>query len=96
MLANAYPPHTPPLTLIYSHTSLTAHTHPSTPSCSAETGFKHVVPVEYVPRLLHFHGEKRRIEVREKEPLKCNLDSSDVFILDMGLTLYQVRPLYSL
>lgn len=30
----------------------------------AETGFKHVLPEEYRPRLLHFSG-KRRIEVKE-------------------------------
>ncbi|XP_064392049.1 gelsolin-like protein 2 [Halichondria panicea] len=55
----------------------------------ADTGFKHVVPVEYKPRLLHFHGERKRIEVKEKEALRSNLDSTDVFILDLGLELYQ-------
>lgn len=30
----------------------------------AETGFKHVLPEEYRPRLLHFSG-KRKIEVKE-------------------------------
>ncbi len=60
------------------------------PSHSADTGFKHVVPVEYKPRLLHFHGERKRIEVKEKEALRSNLDSTDVFILDLGLELYQV------
>ena len=28
------------------------------PQYSAETGFKHVKPTEYQPRLLHFHGDK--------------------------------------
>ncbi len=54
------------------------------------------MPVEYVPRLLHFHGEKKRIEVKEKEALRSNLDSSDVFILDLGLELYQVSYYFTL
>ena len=54
------------------------------------------MPEEYKPRLLHFHGEKKRIEVKEKEALRSNLDSSDVFILDLGLELYQVSYYFRL
>ena len=31
----------------------------------AESGFRRVQPTKYTPRLLHFHGEKTRIEVKE-------------------------------
>eukprot|EP00731_Ephydatia_muelleri_P013622 Em0007g932a len=55
----------------------------------AETGFRHVKPQEYKPRLLHFHGDKSGVKVVEKPLNKHYLDSSDVFILDMGLKLYQ-------
>jgi len=57
-------------------------------SGGVETGFKHVKPTEYKPRLLHLKG-KKRIRVTEV-PLKGDsLNSGDVFILDAGLNLYQ-------
>ena len=37
----------------------------------AETGFKHVLPEEYRPRLLHFSG-KRKIEVKEVSQMYKN------------------------
>lgn len=55
----------------------------------ADTGFRHVKPTEYRHRLLHFHGLKKNITVREVPLNKHSLDSSDVFILDLGLELYQ-------
>eukprot|EP00731_Ephydatia_muelleri_P013618 Em0007g928a len=55
----------------------------------ADSGFKHVKPTEYKPRLLHFHGDNHGVKVVEKPLNKHYLDSSDVFILDMGLKLYQ-------
>lgn len=58
----------------------------------AESGFRRVAPTKYVHRLLHFHGEKNRIEVKEVHPIpRCRdlLDHSDVYILDLGLKLYQ-------
>ena len=58
---------------------------------SAETGFRHVKPEEYRPRLLHFHGVKKNVTVKEVPLNKHCLDSSDVFILDLGLTIYQVH-----
>nr|CAC87029.1 gelsolin [Suberites domuncula] len=55
----------------------------------ADTGFKHVKPQEYCPRLLHFHGEKKKIEIKEVPLCRSSIDSSDVFILDLGLEVYQ-------
>ena len=51
----------------------------------AESGFRHVKPKEYIPRLLHFSGKGKCIQVQEV-PLCCTrLKSGDVFILDEGL-----------
>jgi gelsolin len=53
-----------------------------------DTGFKHVKPEEYKPRLLHLKG-KRRIRVSQVDMTHKSLNSGDVFILDKGLTLFQ-------
>ena len=58
-------------------------------SGGAETGFKHVEPKSYTPRLMHFHGDKKRIIIREVALKKASIDSSDVFILDLGLKIFQ-------
>lgn len=55
----------------------------------AESGFRHVVPEEYKPRLLRFCGTSRNVEVYEVPKHKSCLNSNDVFILDMGRTIYQ-------
>lgn len=55
----------------------------------ADTGFRHVKPTEYQPRLMHFHGDKKRVTVMEVPLSRKSLDSSDVFILDLGLEIYQ-------
>ncbi len=55
----------------------------------ADTGFKHVEPKSYAPRLMHFHGDKKRISIREVPLKKASIDSSDVFILDLGLKIFQ-------
>ncbi|KAH3816577.1 gelsolin-like protein 2 [Dreissena polymorpha] len=55
----------------------------------ADTGFRHVKPEEYKPRLLHFSGNRQHVEVREVGRNKASLNSGDVFILDMGNTIYQ-------
>lgn len=56
----------------------------------ADTGFKHVKPEEYKPRLLHFHGDKKGVTLKETPLSKDSLDSSDVFLLDLGLEIFQV------
>ncbi|ESO10631.1 hypothetical protein HELRODRAFT_185261 [Helobdella robusta] len=55
----------------------------------AETGFNHVKPTEYKPRLLHFHGNKQNVTLNEVPLNAGRLKSEDVFILDLGLVVYQ-------
>jgi gelsolin len=55
----------------------------------AESGFNRVQPEEYKKRLLHFSGEKNNIVVREVPCCRSKLNSGDVYILDLGQTLYQ-------
>lgn len=54
----------------------------------ADSGFRHVKPEEYKPRLFHFHGDKNGVEVKEVTRRMSSLDSTDVFILDMGSKIY--------
>jgi len=53
-----------------------------------ETGFKHVKPEAYRPRLLHLKGRKK-VRVAEVELSHKSLNSGDVFILDAGMKIYQ-------
>jgi len=54
-----------------------------------DSGFNHVKPTEYKPRLLHVTGFKQKVQVYEV-PLKVeSLNDSDCFVLDNGLTLFQ-------
>ncbi|KAL4226170.1 hypothetical protein ACF0H5_014157 [Mactra antiquata] len=55
----------------------------------ADSGFRHVKPEEYRARLLHFHGGRTGVTVKEIPKCQANLDITDVFILDLGLKLYQ-------
>lgn len=57
-------------------------------SGGVETGFKHVKPEEYQPRLLHLKG-KRKVRVAQVPLETASLNSGDVFILDNGLTIFQ-------
>jgi len=54
----------------------------------AESGFKHVKPEEYKPRLLHLKG-KKKVRVTQVDLHRDSLNSGDVFILDNGLKIYQ-------
>jgi len=54
------------------------------------SGFNHVKPTEYVPRLLHLKG-KKNIRVTQVPLKAASLNEGDVFILDMGLTIYQFQ-----
>jgi len=54
-----------------------------------ESGFNHVKPTEYQPRLLHCTGFKQKVQVYQV-PLKASsLNNSDCFVLDNGLSIYQ-------
>ena len=54
-----------------------------------DSGFKHVKPEEYRPRLLHVKGVKNRVAVTEVDKSYKSLNSGDTFILDAGLKIYQ-------
>jgi len=53
------------------------------------TGFHHVKPEEYKPRLLHVKGRGSNVRVTEVALSHTSLNSGDVFILDAGLSIYQ-------
>lgn len=53
-----------------------------------ESGFKHVKPEEYKPRLLQVKGRKN-VRVLQVPITHESLNSGDVFILDAGLNIYQ-------
>ncbi|PIK49805.1 putative gelsolin-like protein 2 [Apostichopus japonicus] len=56
----------------------------------ADSGFRHVGPKTYQPRLLHFYGKSRyKIIVKERPLSRRCLTDDDVFILDNGLNIYQ-------
>jgi gelsolin len=55
----------------------------------ADTGFNHVKPEQYNPRLLHFSGAGKNVVVSQVPAAKSRLNSGDVFILDKGLAIYQ-------
>jgi len=52
------------------------------------TGFNHVEPTEYRPRLLQLKG-KKYVRCSEVPLSASSLNSGDCFILDAGLTLFQ-------
>lgn len=53
------------------------------------SGFRHVKPEEYRPRLLHFCREGKITYMREVKFSKQSVHSGDVFILDLGDRAYQ-------
>lgn len=55
----------------------------------AESGFRRVKPEEYKPRLLHFHGDRKGVTVKEIPRCRALLDNTDVYIMDLGLKLIQ-------
>jgi len=54
-----------------------------------ESGFHHVKPEEYKPRLLHVKGFGSNLKVSQTSLTRDSLNSGDVFILDRGLVVFQ-------
>jgi len=52
------------------------------------SGFNHVKPTEYKPRLLHLKG-KKNVRILQVPLARSSLNSGDVFVLDNGLKIYQ-------
>ncbi|XP_052780684.1 gelsolin-like protein 2 [Mya arenaria] len=55
----------------------------------ADTGFRRVEPEQYKARLLRFKKDDRRVVMSEKPRNRKELTGDDVFVLDLGLTIYQ-------
>jgi gelsolin len=53
-----------------------------------DSGFRHVEPEKYTPRLLHLKG-KKKVRVTQVDKSHKALNSGDVFVLDCGLQIYQ-------
>jgi hypothetical protein len=51
-----------------------------------DSGFKHVEPEKYTPRLMHLKGRKK-VRINQVEMKMSSLNSGDLFILDQGLTI---------
>jgi gelsolin len=54
-----------------------------------DTGFNHVSPETYSPRLLHVRGTFKSVAVHQVPLSHTSLNSGDVFILDLGLRILQ-------
>jgi len=57
-------------------------------SGGVDSGFNHIKPEEYKPRLLWIKG-KKKIRVTQVDLNRSSLNSGDVFVLDHGLKIYQ-------
>jgi len=55
----------------------------------ADSGFNKVKPEEYTPRLFHFSGSGKAVVVMQVPANRSRLVQGDVFVLDLGLTIYQ-------
>lgn len=54
-----------------------------------DSGFNHVKPTEYTPRLMRVQGlNRKKIQLREVPLKMASLNNSDTFILDAGLQIY--------
>jgi len=57
-----------------------------------DTGFRHVEPETYQPRLFHVAGKPKKMRV-DQVPLDMDsLNNCDAFVLDHGDVIYQFRP----
>ena len=53
------------------------------------SGFRHVEPTKYEPRLFLVKKTGRRTEIRQIDMRRKYINSGDVFIMDLGLKFYQ-------
>ncbi|KAJ3349343.1 hypothetical protein HDU91_006401 [Kappamyces sp. JEL0680] len=57
-----------------------------------DSGFNHVGPKEYKPRLYHIFGNTaKNLSIRQVERSYKSLNDGDVFVLDKGLEIYQLN-----
>lgn len=57
-----------------------------------DTGFRRVLPEEYTPRLFQVRRvERKTVTMTQVALKKCNYTEDDVFILDVGNTVYQIN-----
>uniref|UniRef100_A0A6A7FZX5 Fragmin A n=1 Tax=Hirondellea gigas TaxID=1518452 RepID=A0A6A7FZX5_9CRUS len=54
-----------------------------------ESGFNHIAPKDYKPRLMHVKGTKNSMRVREVPLSSKSMNHGDVFILDNGLDIVE-------
>lgn len=57
-------------------------------SGGVDTGFHHVEPAQYKPRLLHIKGKAKKVRSTQVDLACGSLNSGDCFILDAGLKIY--------
>jgi len=55
----------------------------------ADTGFRHVTPDVWTPRLLRIQGDRKLVQVTQVPLQKKNVSSDDIFVLDLGTELLQ-------
>ncbi|KAF6034166.1 hypothetical protein EB796_007528 [Bugula neritina] len=54
-----------------------------------DSGFRHVEPTKYEPRLFLVKKSGRKIQIKQIPMRRKNINSGDVFIMDLGLKIYQ-------
>jgi len=54
-----------------------------------ETGFHHVGPTEYKPRLMHVRGVGKHVAAAQVDFSSKKFNNEDCFIVDLGLHIYQ-------
>eukprot|EP00745_Piridium_sociabile_P027953 TRINITY_DN44986_c0_g3_i2.p1 TRINITY_DN44986_c0_g3~~TRINITY_DN44986_c0_g3_i2.p1 ORF type:complete len:445 (-),score=124.14 TRINITY_DN44986_c0_g3_i2:1884-3032(-) len=54
----------------------------------ADTGFKHVEPESYKPRLYRVQGQGKNVQAKQVKVKKEEITSLDCFVLDAGLVFY--------
>merc|ERR1712150_22775 len=61
-----------------------------------DTGFRHVEPETYPPRLLHIQtikkGRKKKTTTKEVNLSVSELNTTDCFVLDLGTDVFQFKP----